>query len=72
MKGMKMKSGKKAFKRVLKEFAGGKLHSGSKTGPKVKKTSQARAIAYSEDRAANKKAKKAEAKYLSKCKTCKR
>lgn len=49
--------GSKKFVKVLKEYASGKLHSGSKKGPKVKKVSQARAIAFSEDRRANKAAK---------------
>lgn len=51
------KPGHAKFKKVLKEFKAGKLHSGSKKGPKVKKLSQARAIAFSEDRRADKTAK---------------
>ena len=39
---------RKKVHRVMTEFADGKLHSGSKTGPKVKKRSQAIAIALSE------------------------
>lgn len=57
----KKKPGKEKFKIVMEEFEDGKLHSGSKKGPKVKKRSQAKAIAYSEDRKAdgtNKGAKK--------------
>ncbi len=50
----KLKPGEKKFKKVLKEFKEGKLHSGSKKGPKVRKLSQARAIAFSEDRRADK------------------
>ncbi|MGJ0429591.1 DUF6496 domain-containing protein [Methylobacter sp.] len=41
---------KKKFSRVMKEFKEGKLHSGSKKGPKVKNPKQAVAIAYSEER----------------------
>ena len=52
-----VKKGHKKFEKVLKEFKSGKLHSGSKKGPKVKSKSQALAIAYSEDRRANKTAK---------------
>ena len=44
----KMKPGNKKFKKVLKEFKHGSLHSGSKKGPKVKKRSQAIAIALNE------------------------
>lgn len=44
--------------RVMKEFKAGKLHSGSKHGPKVTDRSQALAIALSEERAANKKRRK--------------
>lgn len=36
--------------KVMGEFKRGKLHSGSKTGPKVKKRKQAVAIALSEAR----------------------
>jgi len=35
-------------KKVMKEFSEGKLHSGSKKGPKVTNPKQAVAIAYSE------------------------
>ena len=45
-------------KKVMGEYAEGKLHSGSKTGPIVKKKSQAVAIALSEQREADKKSKK--------------
>lgn len=43
----KAKSAKKVAK-VMKEFKGGKLHSGSKKGPVVKSKKQAVAIALSE------------------------
>ncbi len=43
----KAKSAKKVAK-VMKEFKGGKLHSGSKKGPVVKSKKQAIAIALSE------------------------
>ena len=56
------KPGHKKFKKVLKEFKEGELHSGSKTGPKVKKVSQARAIAFAEDRKADNTAKKPKSK----------
>ena len=36
--------------KVMKEFKAGKLHSGSKKGPKVKSPKQAIAIALSEER----------------------
>lgn len=39
-------------KKVMKEYKSGKLHSGSKQGPKVKNRKQAIAIALSEQRAA--------------------
>lgn len=51
------KPGHKKFEKVMKEFKSGKLHSGSKKGPKVKNKRQALAIAYSEDRRADKTAK---------------
>jgi hypothetical protein len=35
---------------VMKEFAGGQLHSGSKTGPVVTNPKQAAAIGYSEQK----------------------
>lgn len=38
----------KKVKKVMKEFKAGKLHSGSKKGPKVKSRKQAIAIALSE------------------------
>jgi len=41
-------------KKVMHEFKAGKLHSGSKTGPKVTKRKQAVAIALSEQRQADK------------------
>ena len=38
------------FQKVMREYSEGKLHSGSKKGPKVTSVSQAAAIAYSEMR----------------------
>jgi hypothetical protein len=38
------------FGGVMREFSQGKLHSGSKKGPKVKSRAQAQAIAASEDK----------------------
>lgn len=43
------------MKKVLREFDEGKLRSGSRKGPKVKKRDQAEAIAYSEANRAFKK-----------------
>lgn len=43
------------IKKVMTEFKEGKLHSGSKKGPKVTKRKQAIAIAMSESRKAKKK-----------------
>ena len=43
---------------VMKEFKAGKLHSGSKKGPKVKSRKQAIAIALSEERKRKKKKRK--------------
>lgn len=49
---------KKKMHKVMEEFEEGKLHSGSKKGPKVKNPKQAVAIAYSEaDKAAKGKKK---------------
>ncbi len=48
MKAKKEISSQKKIHRVMTEFADGKLHSGSKTGPKVKNRKQAIAIALSE------------------------
>ena len=50
----KTKSAKKVAK-VMREFKGGKLHSGSKKGPKVTSRKQAIAIALSEAGKAKKK-----------------
>ena len=47
---MKGKPKQAKVKKVMHEFKAGKLHSGSKTGPKVQKRSQAIAIAMSEAR----------------------
>jgi hypothetical protein len=51
-KGGHVKKGEQKIGRVMKEFTEGKLHSGSKEGPKVKSTKQAVAIALNEARAA--------------------
>jgi hypothetical protein len=48
---------KAKVKKVMDEFKHGKLHSGSKKGPKVTNPKQAIAIALSEQRKANKKKK---------------
>lgn len=48
---------KDKMKKVIEEYEEGTLRSGSKTGPKVKKKSQALAIAYSEAKRARKKKK---------------
>lgn len=45
------------FKKVVKEFKEKKLHSGSKKGPLVTNPKQMAAIAYSEQREADKTAK---------------
>lgn len=45
-----MSKPKAKFKKVMKEYKEGKLHSGSKKGPKVKNPKQAVAIAFSEER----------------------
>lgn len=45
----------KKISKVMKEYKEGKLHSGSKKGPKVKSRKQAVAIALSEARKAKKK-----------------
>ena len=48
---MKKKSkSKKKISKVMREYKKGKLHSGSKKGPKVKSRKQAIAIALSEAR----------------------
>lgn len=51
-------AGKSKVKKVMHEFKAGTLHSGSKTGPKVKSRAQAVAIALSEARGATKRGKK--------------
>lgn len=51
-KGGHVKKGEQKIGRVMEEFTKGKLHSGSKDGPKVKSTKQAVAIALNEARAA--------------------
>lgn len=51
----KLSKPQKKIEKVFHEYAEGKLHSGSKKGPKVSKHSQATAIALSEARRANKK-----------------
>ncbi len=45
---MKKAKGEKKVKKVMKEYAEGKLHSGSKKGPEVTNRKQAVAIAMSE------------------------
>jgi len=52
------KPGKKKISKVMREYKAGKLHSGSKKGPKVKSKKQAMAIALSEARNVQKKRKK--------------
>jgi len=44
------KKAKEKIHKTMKEFKGGKLHSGSKTGPQVDNPKQAVAIALSEAR----------------------
>ena len=44
---MKKSKVQKKIKKVMREFGEGKLHSGSKKGPKVSSLSQALAIGYS-------------------------
>ena len=51
-KGGHVNKGEQKIGRVMEEFTKGKLHSGSKEGPKVKSTKQAVAIALNEARAA--------------------
>lgn len=53
---MKRKA-KDKIKKVMHEYAEGKLHSGSKKGPKVKSKAQALAIGYSEAKEAKKSSK---------------
>lgn len=55
-KNKKISAGERKFDKVLHEFKEGKLHSGSKKGPKVKSRKQALAIAFSEKRKPKKKA----------------
>ena len=43
-----MKKKEKKIEKVMKEYAKGELHSGSKKGPVVKNKAQALAIGYSE------------------------
>lgn len=52
------KPGQKKISKVMREYKAGKLHSGSKKGPKVKSKKQAIAIALSEARNVQKKRKK--------------
>ena len=54
---VKLRRSRKKIKVVMKEFKEGKLPSGSKKGPKVKKRSQAIAIALEESRKVNSKKK---------------
>lgn len=53
-----VKKEKNKIHKVLKEFKEGKLHSGSKKGPKVKSKKQAIAIGLSEARRMDSKKKK--------------
>ena len=55
---MKKTKGAKKVAKVMREFKGGKLHSGSKKGPVVKSRKQAIAIAMSEAGMAKKAKKK--------------
>ena len=59
---MAKKAAAKKVAKVMREFKGGMLHSGSKKGPVVKNKKQAIAIAMSEAGMAKKAAKKAVAK----------
>ncbi len=52
---MKKKAAAKKVEKVMREFKGGKLHSGSKKGPVVKSRKQAVAIALSEAKLSKKK-----------------
>jgi Family of unknown function (DUF6496) len=51
-----MPKSKEKIHKVMSEYKHGQLHSGSKSGPKVKSRKQAVAIALSEARRAGKKA----------------
>lgn len=53
-----MAAGRKKVAKVMREFKKGKLHSGSKKGPKVTSRKQAVAIAMSEQREADKRKRK--------------
>lgn len=50
-----LKKAQKKVSKVMREFEHGKLHSGSKKGPKVSSRKQAQAIAMSEAGLSNKK-----------------
>jgi len=52
---MKKKAAAKKVEKVMREFKGGMLHSGSKKGPVVKSRKQAVAIALSEAKLSKKK-----------------
>jgi hypothetical protein len=52
------KKSEKKVEKVMREFKSGKLHSGSKKGPKVKSRKQAIAIAMSEARLSKKSKKR--------------
>lgn len=56
--GSKIKARNKKITKVMGEYKEGKLHSGSKKGPKVKSRKQALAIGYASARKANQKKKK--------------
>lgn len=57
-KDIKVAKKEKKVEKVMKEYKEGKLHSGSKKGPKVKSRKQAIAIALNESRRAVKSKKK--------------
>jgi hypothetical protein len=61
--------GTKKFKKVMREYKKGDLHSGSRKGPKVTNPKQAVAIAYSEAKKASRDVGKYADKYQPKGKT---
>jgi hypothetical protein len=62
----KVSKGQKKVAKVMKEYSKGKLHSGSKKGPKVTNKKQAEAIAISEAKKEGDKMPKAKCKCKSK------
>jgi hypothetical protein len=58
---MPIKKGRAGVKQEMEKFAAGELHSGSKTGPVVKKRKQAIAISLSEAGLSKKKTKRTNA-----------